>query len=1633
MAAPHKEKMPLLSTEEEEDELEIQRELDLLGSLMVPTLNETMTTWTRPYLGFESNLPLLPVKNSSNVLSTIFDASSENALDSGTRIECLDSESPDLYHESHLWKDLLKAVSSRDIELAAIENTLQSDMPFSSQDSGEIFLSDTKDSSFNNPNPKLHGSIEIMPEYLPQIPDRQSDIKSEWILPESNSTSEDCNAFEDGTKCLAIGSESLTKRPQDTPIAGFSHQRRASGVLRLGHFAPLKKLVSGTPDLTISGKSGIVGTSTAKPLFTGLNPSTKNGYELIPQKISGLESHKGQKCDLTELLDQPTLNAEAESDLYDKDLDIKFQDRLSELNNVMRGEEEILMNLQLELTKQPNSAKPFFGTAPSQGRSNKKQTLQNRNPPYDTHTDVDDIGLLIVFGTGEHVNPDSSTEPQLDHELHESPLSESGGPVVSELPFDMTEFSTIADNADPEEITEAEYLNALIRKYESELEWVQNKISEERTIQKDIRFQIESLAASKTSRLRSIRDNKEKLLLINEKYRLITQWLNVESKATYEREKDRAIYLIRRVYDFMKLLSARIPTEKLNLDKSKQCMKAAEKLSMEVRSKAAGIRSECLEAEKQIKHFRVETENLECMIGEKMALRGRVLESRIIAETVELERDFGFISKALDRRRQIDGVSMELEELDMVDLSDSGLARIPKNLKLAKRATHVDVDKNDLTMSTPLEELSDLLSLSASHNKFEKLELSQLNKLRSLTVSNNQIKELTGLNKELTYLDISSNPISNIDSLSSATLLQILILGNSRIHDLSAFKCLNWLIYIDMSDCRLTESAFEYLADSPILQYISISKNLVRSIPDLHNLLLYELDMSSNLLSHLHISTWLGCLSVLNLSNNRITDIQPLCMCPFLKILFLENNKIHDISSIYSISVCQKLQILDLSGNPIETNPLFYKTVGTIFLELKSLNKNRISRTIGDLEKKMYYYKNPLKLAGICLKCIEHMEYSVYDDSESPFLSYLTSSHTQYSKDAVVRLQLQERRLFLFSNLLTTMSREYFSIPAPTCEPAIFVWIEKLHTMIDEYHIIYVQSLWRMRRDRALFLKFLKDTQICQRAAKRWCECFKAKKTLDILREARKVDSAIMIQKHFRVEFVDAKPTDADDIPSDEDLDKWIEVANDNHFDDKMNDYLSTENLLHFSPAFVPPILETRIDKDKSASFAEVLVERVKPAPWNTPLPISRVYGVTSSRLGTQREDLLNKITTQYNALANSTHLALQPSDVARAILISTGETHIKELGKTYIPPPEDISRVQDQIAIHTPRAQVGTLNKLAHAAEMRGHHMRTAAEEQTFLPPSSIKPAYLDQYDKVKVNFPQAHERIASSSLEHEKHNKNYHVNDDSLVLLQDHQAVENHHDDRSALDHLSDRDSIKMQSHIATTQDESGWAQYGAKTQMLYEKKRRRMQKLEAKPHERKMMRDPLHRYHAFCTHTPGEREEFQLGDTPPYRSTLNPNDTSTIYEWDIHPRSTTRRSLLEPHEIAPHRPIPDPEFQVVGPGAEYIMSPPMVGAYAKAPAIKLLVNNYVAPKILDSTQIHRPIHRWIKNDMENLTSVKNMDAPSVLDKGYSSTFKHRYSTSIGTVVSKVSMPPPQFRKYELYKHPLLPAIAQSMYDHK
>ncbi|KAH6575466.1 hypothetical protein BASA60_005054 [Batrachochytrium salamandrivorans] len=554
MAAPHKEKMPLLSTEEEEDELEIQRD--------------------------------------SNVLSTIFDASSENALDSGTRIECLDSESPDLYHESHLWKDLLKAVSSRDIELAAIENTLQSDIPFSSQDSGEIFLSDTKDSSFNN-------------------------IKPEWILPESNSTSENCNAFEDGTKCLAIGSESLTKRPQDTPIAGFSHQRRASGVLRLGHFAPLKKLVSGTPDLTISGKSGIVGTSTAKPLFTGLNPSTKNGYELIPQKISGLESHKGQKCDLTELLDQPTLNAEAESDLYDKDLDIKFQDRLSELNNVMRGEEEILMNLQLELTKQPNSAKPFFGTAPSQGRSNKKQTLQNRNPPYDTHTDVDDIGLLIVFGTGEHVNPDSSIEPQLDHELHESPLSESGGPVVSELPFDMTEFSTIADNADPEEITEAEYLNALIRKYESELEWVQNKISEERTIQKDIRFQIESLSASKTSRLRSIRDNKEKLLLINEKYRLITQWLNVESKATYEREKDRAIYLIRRVYDFMKLLSARIPTEKLNLDKSKQCMKAAEKLSMEVRSKAAGIRSECLEAEKQIKHFRVETENLECMIGEK--------------------------------------------------------------------------------------------------------------------------------------------------------------------------------------------------------------------------------------------------------------------------------------------------------------------------------------------------------------------------------------------------------------------------------------------------------------------------------------------------------------------------------------------------------------------------------------------------------------------------------------------------------------------------------------------------------------------------------------------------------------------------------------------------------------------------------------------------------------------------------------------------------------------------------------------------------------------------------------------------------------------------------------------------------
>nr|KAJ3421952.1 hypothetical protein HK105_001719 [Polyrhizophydium stewartii] len=1247
---------------------------------------------------------------------------------------------------------------------------------------------------------------------------------------------------------------------------------------------------------------------------------------------------------------------------------------------------------------------------------------------------------------------------------------------ISEVPFDMGEFAMLDEASDPAEAAEAAFLKTVVLKYESELQWVRSKLREERQLHRELKFRIESLHATKNSHIRAIRDGKSKLLHMHERIRTLSHWINHESKLAYERERDRSLALIQKASDLMKRFADRTSKQRKAVELARQKRMDSESGYMQIRSEAADIRIKCYETEETIKANNAEIETLEWEVAEKRKLKNELIEARIRAEAIARENDLKLMSIALEKRRAMGGRAMVFEDLDVVDLSDVGLSKVPKTLFELKRAKHLDLDRNKLHAMEGVQDFPELVSFTANNNSLETITVVQMTHLRYLSLAYNNLKEIKGITDELMYLDLSGNPILNVDSLAAATSLQILILRNSRVSDLSAFRCLHNLLYIDMSDCRLSETAFEFLVDSPLVQYISVSNNLIYNVPDIHNPLLFELDMSFNLLS------WLCRLQILNLKDNQITDVQPMSMCPFLRVLNLENNKIHDIGSIYSITMCQRLRELNLSGNPVETSPLFYKSIGTMFPGLQLLNGTPVCRKSGDPEKRVYIYGSPLKAARLCQDCSEHLRFYAHDEADhdeevslfkewdayatakdesflsymgsyrAPYLGYLTAPHTQYSRDPLVRIQTQERRLMWLTNLLKQI------------ETAIMPWLDKLKSDIYVYRVIYIQSLWRMRCARRMTHKQILLVRVCQRMIKRWVACKAAKQKLEELRKKRLDDAATIIQKQFR------------DFNIDEDID-WINKTNVNQFDDKMNDYLASEELMHFEAPPAPPTEPVSAEPDEpKKGVAEHATTPVPQATSSRQSPTNKGKRRPrpSSRLGQQREELIKKISNQachhilYNALAHAIHAAPLQHDIARTILqlevagghSTTQQPHVPE--RFHAPERSRASfhgedgdtgggAAGDGLSSSVPQILVELPEDAAVA-------MYTATEDSMSLATGLRTPAFDERVRgalSTGMGFSSAdgdddEDRFAERDMQTRKFNSR---GKDAFV---------------------SRAESTSTDCDPSELEQQLGWTGYGTVTRALLEKKRKRMQRLEMQPLERERLKDPMRRYQLFKAQAQSEQERSLEEPTRTERSRLRLKDAPVIYEWDIHAGETAQKLTgVKESPDAKHPPSQLQDIKVLGPGAAVLKPSKPETARTITPQVTLLINNYVANKALEGPETRQPIHRWLKNDIENMISVRSIEwpqasgigatslpqpllpheylaagitgvggkvggsglvrdsplargLPGITADGYRSGFKPRYPTDIGKVVSKVQMPPPQYGSYELYRHPPLPAIA-------
>jgi len=290
-----------------------------------------------------------------------------------------------------------------------------------------------------------------------------------------------------------------------------------------------------------------------------------------------------------------------------------------------------------------------------------------------------------------------------------------------------------------------------------------------------------------------------------------------------------------------------------------------------------------------------------------------------------------------------------------------------------------------------LKQLNDKYKLFIKDIYIRKLDLIQIK------IGNNGFSQLCNIEfKELKYLDLNNNNISNINVLKNAKFenLEILNLGNNFIEDINAFGDINFkkLKELYLYNNKIFNIKAISNAKIPKLKILSLSDNNISDINvfekvnftelkqlyldnkiENYNIIKETIDSKikniykKNLIADIRVlgNVNFKKLEILSLGNNSISDINILSKVNFpeLRCLILKNNEISDIS-IFEKNKFENLEVLSLGNNKISDICVFSK------LHFKSLKKlyleyNRISN-IKPLElakfsqlERLHIYNNP--------------------------------------------------------------------------------------------------------------------------------------------------------------------------------------------------------------------------------------------------------------------------------------------------------------------------------------------------------------------------------------------------------------------------------------------------------------------------------------------------------------------------------------------------------------------------------------------------------------------------------------------------------------------------------------------------
>ena len=213
-----------------------------------------------------------------------------------------------------------------------------------------------------------------------------------------------------------------------------------------------------------------------------------------------------------------------------------------------------------------------------------------------------------------------------------------------------------------------------------------------------------------------------------------------------------------------------------------------------------------------------------------------------------------------------------------------------------KNLTDLDLEKNQISDTTPLKDLLDLGNLNLSYNQIS------------------DVTPLKGLNN-LSGLNLNYNKISDITQLKDLSDLMALDLERNQISDISSLKNLSQLMSLDLNDNKISD-----------ITPLSGMTELI------------ELYLHNNQISDVSPLKGLANLTKLQLSWNQISDVSPLKDLTKLNFIILDENRIKSLECLNAL----KPGAILATNQKISLNP----TTATVDLkkEIRGLGNVKITQ-----------------------------------------------------------------------------------------------------------------------------------------------------------------------------------------------------------------------------------------------------------------------------------------------------------------------------------------------------------------------------------------------------------------------------------------------------------------------------------------------------------------------------------------------------------------------------------------------------------------------------------------------------------------------------------------------------------------